>query len=149
MATSAKSLSLLKELADRLARRTSLAVSSVSFDGDGNGWIRVGTAGAGNQTMVIKSKPEDPAFELDGIGLPSRAFTPSVIQLVLETSTIASVPLMTAANLVPLLGEVLRQGTRVELYLSVNTNPTDVGDITGTPAAVWDADLQFRSMDSQ
>jgi hypothetical protein len=148
MAASAKSLALLKELKDRLARRTTLAIGDISFDTDGGGWFLIGTGAAGTQSMVVKSKQIDPVG-FDGIGLAARGYSQTVMQLVLETSTIANTSLLTAANFLPLLGEVLRQGSRVELYMSANTNTVDVTDITsGNLKVTWEPDLQFRTMDA-
>lgn len=145
----AKSLALLLELRDRLARRTTLAMGDVAFDTDECPYFLVGTGVAASQSMLVKASGIQPVGK-DGIGLDARAFTPSVLQVVLEASgTDTGSPLMTGANLIPLLGEVFRQGTRVELYLSANGSTTVVGDITGTPVAVWEADLQYRLMDAQ
>lgn len=149
MPASAKSLSLLKELKDRLARRTALAVGEISFDTDGGGWFLVGAGTAGSQSMVVKSKEIAPVG-FDGIGLAARGYAQTVVQLVFETSTIANTSLLTAANFVPLLGEVLRQGSRVEVYMSANTNTVDVTDITtANLRSTWDPDLQFRTMSGQ
>lgn len=149
MAASAKSLSLLKELKDRMARRTSLAVGEVAFDTDGGGYFLIGTGVAGSQSMLIKSKQVDPVG-YDIIGNAARGYTPTVLQVVLETSSVASVPLLTGANLLPLLGEVLRQGSRVELYMSPNTDNVGVDEITsGQLVQTWEPDLQYRLMDAQ
>jgi len=149
MPASAKSLSLLQELRDRLARRTSLAVGDIQLDTDGAGYLLVGAGTAGSQSMLIKSKQIDPVG-FDGIGLAARGYTPTVMQVVLETSTIAATPLLTAANMLDLMGEVLRQGTRVELYLSPNTDNVGVDEITsGQLVKTWDPDLQYRLMDGQ
>lgn len=149
MAASAKSLSLLKELKDRMARRTTLAVGDISFDTDGCGYFLVGAGTAGSQSMLIKSKQIDPVG-YDGIGLAARGYSQTVMQIVLETSTIANTPLLTGANMVPLLGEVLRQGARTELYMSANANTIGVEDIvSGNLKVTWEPDLQYRTMDAQ
>jgi hypothetical protein len=145
---SAKSLSLASELRDALARRTTLTVSGIGFDTDGGAWLRVGTAGAGNQTAVIKCKEVAPVGS-DIVGNAARGYAQHVMQVVLETSTVANVALLTEANKIAIMGEVFRRGTRVELYLSANTNATGLEDITGTPAATWEPDLQYRLMDAQ
>lgn len=149
MAASAKSLSLLKELKDRMARRTSLTVGEVAFDTDGGGYFLIGTGAAGSQSMLIKSKQVDPVG-YDIIGNAARGYTPTVLQVVLETSSVASVPLLTAANMLPLMGEVLRQGSRVELYLSPNTDTVGVDEIiSGQLVQTWEPDLQYRLMNAQ
>lgn len=149
MPASAKSLSLVQELRDRLTRRTTLAVGELSFDTDGGAWFVVGAGTAGTQSMLIKSKEIAPVG-FDGIGLAARGYTPTVLQVAVETSTIANVSLLTQANMVPLLGEVLRQGARVELYMSANTVAPALGTlIVGNLKTTWDADLQYRTMDGQ
>lgn len=149
MPISAKSLALVKELKDRLARRTTLAISDLSYDTDGGAWFLIGTGAAGTQSMVVKSKQIDPVG-FNGIGLAATGYAQTVLQVVVETSTIANVSLLTGANFLNLMGEVLRQGSRVELYMSANTNTVGVEDII--PAnlrTTWEADLQYRLMDAQ
>lgn len=149
MAASAKSLSLALELRDRLARRTALAIGEIAFDTDGGAWFLVGAGTAGSQSMVIKSKEIAP-LGVDGIGNAAKGYAQTVMQCVVETSTIAATALLTMANMVPLLGEVLRQGSRVELYMSANTNTVGVEDITaGNLKSTWEPDLQYRTMDAQ
>jgi hypothetical protein len=53
-----------------------------------------------------------------------------VTQIVVETSTIANVPLLTGANFSKILMDVLKFGTKVELYMSANTDAPAVGEIT-------------------
>ena len=149
MAASAKSLSLCLELKDRLARRTTLAVGDIAFDTDGGAYFLVGAGTAGSQSMLVKSKQIDP-MGTDVIGLAAKGYSQTVLQVVVETSTIANTALLTAANMLNLMGEVLRQGSRVELYMSANTNTVGVEDlISGNLKATWDADLQYRTMDGQ
>lgn len=149
MPASAKSLSLLKELKDRLARRTTLTIGDIAFDTDGGGYFLIGAGTAGTQSMLVKSKQIDPVG-YDGIGLAARGYAQTVLQVVLETSTVASVPLLTGANMLSLMGEVLRQGSRVELYLSPNTDNVGVDEITsGQLVQTWEPDLQYRLMDAQ
>lgn len=149
MAASAKSLSLVKELKDRLARRTTLAISDFSYDSDGGAYFLIGSATAGQQGMLVKSKQIDP-IGFDGIGNAARGYSQTVLQMVVETSSIANVSLLTAANLLPLFGEILRQASRVELYMSANGTGVGIAQITGANLkSTWEADLQYRLMDSQ
>jgi hypothetical protein len=149
MAISAKSLALLKELKDRMARRTSLTIGDLAYDTDGGAYFLIGTGVAGSQSMLIKSKQIDPVG-FDGIGLAARGYSQTVLQVVLETSSVANVPLLTGANMLPLMGEVLRQGSRVELYMSPNTDNVGVDEIiSGQLVQTWEPDLQYRLMDAQ
>lgn len=149
MPASAKSLSLLKELRDRMARRTSLAIGDIAFDTDGGGYFLIGAGTAGSQSMLIKSKQIDPVG-FDIVGQSARGYSQTVLQVVLETSTVANVPLLTGANMLPLMGEVLRQGSRVELYMSPNTDNVGVDEIiAGQLVQTWEPDLQYRTMNVQ
>jgi hypothetical protein len=149
MAASAKSLSLLLELRDRMARRTALAIGEVSYDTDGGAYFLIGAGTAGTQSMLIKSVQIDP-LGFDGIGIAARGYAQTKLQVVLETSTIAATPLLTGANMLDLMGEVLRQGARTELYLSPNTDNVGVDEITaGQLVKTWEPDLQYRLMDAQ
>ena len=146
---SAKSLAVLKELRDRMARRTTLTIGDLQYDTDTGGYFLIGTGVAGSQSMIIKAKEIAP-FGYDGIGLAARGYAQTVLQVGLETSTVASVPLLTGANMLDLMGEVLRAGTRVELYLSPNTDNVGVDEfIAGQLVKTWEPDLQYRLMDAQ
>jgi hypothetical protein len=149
MPASAKSLALVKELRDRMARRTTLAVGDLAYDTDGGAYFLIGAGTAGTQSMLIKGKQIDPVG-FDIFGAAARGYAQTVLQVVLETSTIASTPLLTGANMLPLIGEVLRQGSRVELYMSTNTDNVGVDEIiAGQLVQTWEPDLQYRTMDAQ
>lgn len=147
MAISSKSLVLAAELKDNLEKR--FAVVSQSFDTDGAPLILVGDGTAGSQSMLVKVKQFDP-IGTNAIGQSVQGYSPHICQVVLETSTIANVALMTEANEIAALGEVLKLGTRVELYMSANGNAVDASDIiSGNLKATWDADLKYKLMDAQ
>ncbi len=136
MATTAKAQSLIRQLAEDLTLRLSALTVTAGTDSSGNPQITVGTGIAASQSAFIRCIPES-TLQVDGLGLTQRVYTPHIIQFVLETSTIAAVALMTEANKMLLLGELLKHGTKVELYMSANANAVDVADITGTPVQVW------------
>jgi hypothetical protein len=148
---SAKALSLAAELRDDLARRFTL-VSNVLFDTDGQPYIQVsqGTMVAGQQAAVVKIAQIAP-LGTDAIGLTARNYGhPLRIQAVVETSTIANVPLMTGANLLTLLADLALRGVRMELYMSANANAVGPEDIL--PAnlrTTFDPDLKYRTMSGQ
>jgi len=145
---SAKALSVAAELQNDLSRRFA-TVSAVTFDTDGGALIRVGTAGAGNQTALVKVVDIAPLGS-DAIGLAARNYgNPLVIQVVLETSSIANVALMTEANKVALLGAAFHRGSRVELYMSANGNATGPEDIvSGNLKATFEPEQKYKTMSS-
>ena len=149
MAISAKSLSLLQELKDRLSKRTTLAVGEIDIASTG-ATLQVGSGGIGSQSMFIRALQIDP-LGFDGIGLAARGYSQTVIQVAVEATAASSITsLLTSANTINVLGEVLRQGSRVELYMSANGAAPVVGTLViGNLKATWEPDLQFRTMDAQ
>lgn len=131
MAATYKSVVTTRLMAEQLALRTGLA-TVVGVDASGNPTISVGTMAAGSQSAFIRVKQDyDPSLQLDGIGNTQRVYTPHVVQLVVETSTIANVPLLTGANYSMILLEALWPGTKVELYMTANTTAPSVSGISG------------------
>ena len=141
----AKQVELAVSLSDSLKRRGFTVVQG--FDTNGLPTVALGAGTAGSQSAFIRVKAVD-SIGQDSLGLTQRSFGPHVIQVVLETSTIANVALLTEVNKLAVMGEVLGRGTRVELYMSANTNAVDVSDITtGNLKATWDGfDLSFGLM---
>jgi len=145
MAQSYKSQALAAELRDALLKRFA-TVSAILFDTDGSPYLLVGAGTAGSQSALVKVSAEQP-LGVDGLGMTPRAFSPHVMQVVLETSTIANVALMTEANKLALMGEVEKWGTKIELYMSANTNAVGPEDIvSGNLKATWEIALKWRSM---
>lgn len=142
---SSKAIELALSLSSSLARRGYTVVNG--FDTNGNPTIALGAGTAGSQSAFIRCLAVA-SLGTDSVGNTQRSFGPHSLQLVLETSTIAATPLLTGANMLPIMGEVLSRGTRVELYMSANANAVDVADITsGNLKAVWDgANLDFGLM---
>jgi hypothetical protein len=129
--------SMARQIAEDLGLRLSALTLATSNDGSGNPTVSLGALTAGSQSAFILCK-EQASIQVDSLGLAQRSFGPNVIQLVLETSTIANVPLMTVANYVKLLGTLLRHGVKLELYLTANATPVSVSGITGAPAVTFD-----------
>jgi len=149
--TSAKANSIAGELLDALQKRfgkTTTGAQDGGLDTDGNKLIKFGPGTAGSQSALIKLS----AFSnigADVLGNQQQSYSPSVAQVVLEQSTIANVSLLLAATLMPLMDEIAKFGTRVELFLTANGTAPSATGITGNPAAVYDgASLQYRQMAS-
>lgn len=131
MAATYKSSVIVRVMAEQLALRTGLT-TVVGVDSSGNPTISVGAMTAGTQSAFIRVKQDyDPSLQLDGIGNVQRVYTPHVVQLVVETSTIANVPLLTGANFSMILYEALYPRAKVELYMTANTTPPSVTGISG------------------
>lgn len=95
---------------------------------DGAPTILVGAGTAGSQSAFVKIAAVD-FGSVNAFGLALNSPAPFVAQLVLETSTIANVSLLTGANLLPIVTELVKPGVRVELYMSANTNAPEASDI--------------------
>lgn len=150
MSTSYKAQVVRDTLKGDLALRLPVitaANSIAGFDVNGDATLAIGTGTAGTQSAFIRVKGVA-GFGKDILGTTQNVFTPHIIQLALETSTIASVTLMTTANLTLLLGELLKFGVRVDLYLSANTVAPVVGTITGAPLASFEPQIQYPLMAS-
>lgn len=129
MPATQKAVAIARQLAESLRLRTGATVTA-GVDASGNPTILMGTGAAGSQSAFVRVKQDyDPALELDGIGNVQRRYTPHVIQVVLETSTIANVALLTEDLKVKLWKEIEQFGTKIELYMSANTNAPEVSDI--------------------
>jgi hypothetical protein len=145
MANTYKSQALAAELRDALVKRFP-TVGSLSFDASGDPSFVLGAGTAGSQSAFIKVTGDQP-LGVDGLGLTPRAFGTHVIQVVLETSSIANVALLTEINKLPLLGEVEKFGTRVELYMSANgVAPAFAGITSGNLKATWETHLKWRGL---
>jgi hypothetical protein len=142
MAQSYKSQALAQELQNALSKRFPV-VSAVQFDVDGSPFVLVGTGVVATQSAIVKVSAEQ-ALGTNALGQPAASFTPHVMQIVLETSTVANVALMVEASKLALFGECQKFGTKVELYMSPNTNAVDPTDIVvGNLKAVWNPNLKY------
>lgn len=143
MANSYKAIALRDVLASDLAITLSALAKTKGLDASQNPTLLVGTGAAGSQSAFIRIKQLD-SINTDVLGLAQNVFTPHVIQVVLEASTVANCPLMTIDNLAVLMGELLKMGVRLEVYLSANTNAPDVADIVaGNLKATFNTHVQY------
>jgi hypothetical protein len=129
MAATHKSTVIARQMAEDLKLRTGLTITT-GLDSSANPTILVGAGTAGSQSAFIRIKQQDVIFQDPVTYNTARSYTPHVTQVVVETSTIANVPLLTGANFSKILMDVLKFGTKVELYMSANTNAPEVSDIT-------------------
>ncbi len=121
MASTAKANSIIRQLAEDLALRLSSLAVTAGYDASGNPQITVGAGTTTTQSAYIRCIPES-TIQVDGLGLTQRVYTPHIIQIVLEEFTTATLTYLSAANMMLLLGEALKHGTKVELYLSPNAD---------------------------
>lgn len=128
MAATHKSTVIARQMAEDLGLRTGLAITT-GLDASANPTILVGAGTAGSQSAFIRIKQQDTVWTNPILGTTQRVYTPHVVQVVVETSTIANVPLLTAANFSKILMDVTKFGTKVEIYMSANTNTVGVEDI--------------------
>lgn len=145
---SAKAQSLAAELQNELAKRFT-TITAVQQDTDGLPWFQVGTAGAGQQTAVVKVQDFDVSLWKDGIGQNQRVYgAPVKIQVVLEQiAGNTGTAILTAANALLLMGTLMHRGSRIELYMSANANSVDTTDITsGNLKQTFDPDPKYRLM---
>lgn len=139
MAATQKAVAIARQLAEDLKLRTGLTTVVAGVDASANPTIAFGALTAGSQSAFIRVKQDyDPALELDVIGNTQRRYTPHVIQIVLETSTIANVSLLTAKLFAQMLKDTEKFGTKIEIYMTTNTTAVSVAGITGTPVVVLD-----------
>lgn len=108
-------------------------------DTNGNAVITVGSAVAGQDYAFIRII-QNPSIRTDSLGLAQRSYAPSIIQLVLEASTVGNNANASQA-FTDLLDAVKKWGTKVETYLSAHGTVPVVGSITGTPTATWYPDV--------
>jgi len=145
-----KALELSAEIHDELKKRTSLLIAE-SFDSNGDPVLTLSadaTPAAGEKVIVIRTKAIDWPLAKDVLGLPSTVFTPHVIQVCTEanfagtTDNVADI--LGPAELLPVLGTVLKRGTRVEWYQSANaTLPATAQMTSANFKAGFEAELYW------
>lgn len=138
-----KSVALRDELNSNLAVRLSALARLKGFDASQFPTLLLGTGAAGSQSAFIRIKPLD-SINVDVLGLAQNVFTPHVVQLVLEMSTITDVQLMTMQNLGILMPALAAIGARLEIYMSANTVAVSVAAITaGNLKSTFDLQVQY------
>ncbi len=140
-----KALVLSRELARVLAVRFSAAslVVREGFDASGNPQMNIddGTPATTEQCVFLRVI-ENPSIGLNSIGQAADSFGPHTIQIVVEASAAsAAINRLTAVNQMRLMGEVLRLGTKVELYHAPTGAAPVVADITAANLVATFQDL--------
>jgi hypothetical protein len=128
-----------REMANRLTLRLPSLTVTEGVDASGNPQITIndGTPAAGEQNFYIRVL-ELPSIGVNSVGGAADSFGPHAIQVAMEaTAAAATVALTTAANQLAVMGECLKMGPRVEVYLSANGAAPDVttiaaGNLVGT-----------------
>jgi hypothetical protein len=147
----AKAIALANDLASSLKQRQALAVA-VSFDTDNLPLVKVGTGVAGAAGALIKLVPQDWALAKDILGLTANVYAPTKAQVLFESnpSAGAGADLMTWAQLLPIIGEVLARGCRTEVYTVANgVAPVAAGIIAGNLRATFDPSVQYGMIANQ
>ncbi len=139
--TSAKATSAANQLKSDLVARGYAVV--LGLDSVFNPTLSVGTLTTGSQGAFLRIKPLD-TIMLDVLGLAQNSFTPHVVQIALEESASAGLPFLTPANFTKILGESMKTGMRVEVYMRTTGTAPAVTDITAANLLVtWDTSIQY------
>jgi hypothetical protein len=147
---SAKALSMAQEIRSALVQRGVSTVGEVSLDAsDSNAaYILVGAGTAGSQSALIKVRESSPLGS-DIVGNSAVGYAQVVCQIALEASSVgATNPELTIVNLLPLIGELVMRGSRVEVYGTADATAvtTLIGATMSGLKATFDPSVQFRLM---
>lgn len=148
-------MSLLKKKSQVIARSmvedltVRLPSLTVAAGVDASGWptisINDATPATTEQNFFIRIM-EMPSLGLDSFGNAQQSYGPHVIQLAMETSTVASLGFPTDANRLHVMGECLAQGARFEVYLEDNGTIPVVGSLVAAKLVGTFESLRFPPM---
>lgn len=155
-APSYKSVALAQSLqVDLNARLPVIAAlgSSLLFDSNGYSVVQFGAMVSEGQNVTVRVQPIG-TWGKDIVGLTQNDYANHVMHVLVEadveTASGSAGSALSLANLLLVLGEILKFGTRVELYHTANgTVPTIANFPAGAPDAVWEAHIQYPEMASQ
>lgn len=135
-----KSQAIIAELQADFALRTGMTMqagSILGFDSSGNPTLQLGDATSEHQNASIRCLPIG-TWGSDIVGLTQNDYANHVIQISAEkdvtTNSAAVETVLSAANLMGVLAECLRWGTRVELYVTTANGTVTASDTTGANA---------------
>jgi hypothetical protein len=138
-----KSVALRDELSSSLAVRLSALSRTKGFDSSQNPTLQLGAGTAGTQSAFIRIKPLD-SINVDVLGLAQNVWTPHIVQLVLETSSVAGVQLLLMTTLGILMPALASIGARLEVYMSANGTAADASQITAANLkSTFDLQVQY------
>lgn len=107
------------------------------------------TPAAGEQVMAIRIKKNATDFT-DSVGLTQKIYAPLMMQVIEESSSVAGLSILTAANKARLDSELAKMGVTEERYLNANTTAVTLaqfasdGTVSGsTKVADVRADVQW------
>ena len=157
MATTKKAIELSAELADELKKRVSAGFVSIVESSDSNGdpviTLSDGTPAAGEQVAIIRTKAMPWTLATDVLGLAAGRYTPHIMEICLEGVGAAgtSAPILTSANLLPLLATVAKRGTQVDLYITATTVVPSISGSTmaGTLGSSYQPELYWGMLAMQ
>lgn len=136
---------IARRMAEQLRRRLSLTVTE-SFDASGNPTIALsdGTPATTEQYALVRILELD-NITTNSIGAAAPSYRPHVIQVGLEADTVlTNCSYLTIANSAVLMAELVRPGSRVEVYkVASGTLPVVADFVANKLVATIDPDLMF------
>ena len=147
MATTQKAIALARELVDVWTKQvaSTLPVITQSLDSSNNPVITLSadaTPATGEKVVVVRVKPIGDWTAYDILGNASQMFCPHTIDVCTEanyastTDNVADI--LTPVELLPILAEIVKKGTKVDWYVSANgTVPSTTQMTSGNLAASY------------
>ena len=151
--TTTKALAIARGLQDVWTKEFTADFTSIveSFDSTGNPVLTLsnGTVVAGNPVAIVRVRPIT-WTALDVLGNASQIYTPHTIDLCTESNSITTgADILSAADLLPLFGEIVKTGTTVSWYKTANgVVPSVSAMVPGNLAATF-ADLYWNASKAQ
>lgn len=144
-----KAEAIAHESAANLKLRVSLTITEGTQGTDPT--LLIGAAAAGSTGAFVKIIASPTPLAFDILGLATVVPSPCVTQIAFEANPAggAGADVNTYATILPILGEFVSRGTRVEIYLSANGTAPSNAAITGVPVASFDISAQYKATASQ
>jgi hypothetical protein len=154
MATTQKALRFSSDLKDQLKFLLPKTwVITESFDSSGNPVVTYqqdSSWAAGEQKFVVRFIPRPLLAEAkNALGIAQDVFAQHVVQIVMEASATAGLPVVLAKFYALVLAVASHKGTRLEVFLSANTVDPSIAAITGNPTVAIEPDIYNGLTNSQ